>query len=119
MRLLLDECLPVELAAHLPGHTARTVREMGWLGVYNGLLLKLIAESTAFDVFVTVDKNLPHQQNLRGLPFAVAVLRVRSSRVRDVLAQAPELLRRLFEARPGEALIVALPDAPLGGPGFD
>lgn len=109
MRLLLDECLPVELAAHLPGHTARTARDMGWLGVYNGRLLKLIAESAAFDVFVTVDKNLPHQQNLRGFPFAVAVLRVRSTRVPDVLAQAPELLRRLPEVRPGEALVVSLP----------
>jgi len=60
-------------------------------------------------VFVTGDKNLPYQQNLRALPFAVAVLRVRSTRVPDVLAQAPELLRRLPEARPGEALIVSLP----------
>jgi predicted nuclease of predicted toxin-antitoxin system len=109
MRLLLDECLPVELAAHLPGHTVRTVRDMGWLGIYNGRLLKLIAESAAVDVFLTVDKNLPHQQNLRGLPFAVAVLRVRSTRVSDVLAQAPALLRCLPDARPGEAMVVALP----------
>ena len=109
MRLLLDECLPVELAAHLPGHAVRTARDMGWLGVYNGQLLKLIAESAAFDAFVTADKNLPHQQNLRGVPFAVALLRVRSTRVPDVLAQAPELLRRLSDARPGEALVVSLP----------
>lgn len=109
MRLLLDECLPLELAAHLPGHEVRTVRDMGWLGIQNGRLLKRIAESNAFDVFVTVDKNLPHQQNLRGLPFAVAVLRVRSTRVPDVLAQAPELLLRLSNAKVGEALIVTLP----------
>lgn len=109
MRLLLDECLPVELAENLPGHTVRTVRQMGWLGVQNGRLLKLIVESGQFDVFVTVDKNLPHQQNLGTLPFAVAVLRVRSTRVADVIAQAPELLRRLPETKPGRTVVVALP----------
>jgi hypothetical protein len=109
MRLLLDECLPLDFATHLPGHEVRTARDMGWLGIENGRLLRLIAGSAAFDVFVTVDRNLPHQQDLRGLLFAVVVLRVRSTRVPDVLAQAPELLRRLPEARPGEALIVALP----------
>jgi predicted nuclease of predicted toxin-antitoxin system len=109
MRLLLDECLPVELAKNLPGHAVRTARQMGWLGIQNGRLLKLIAEAGQFDVFVTVDKNLPHQQNLSALPFAVVVLRVRSTRVTDVLAQAPELLRRLPATKPGQAIIIALP----------
>lgn len=108
MRLLLDECLPVELAANLPGHSVKTVRQMGWLGIQNGRLLKLVGESRQFDVFVTVDKNLPHQQNLGALPFAVAVLRLRSTRVKDVLAQAPELLRRLPEAKLGRAITIAL-----------
>ena len=111
MRLLLDECLPVELAAYLPGHEVRTARDQGWLGIQNGRLLRLIADSAAFDAFVTVDKNLPHQQNLRRLPFAVVVLRVRSTRVPDVLAQAPELLRRLPAAAAGEVVVVALPGA--------
>jgi len=110
MRLLLDECLPAELTAHLPGHTVRTARQMHWCGIKNGRLLKLIADSGEFDVFVTVDKNLPHQQNLRSLPYAVVVLRVKSTRVADMLAQVPELLRRLPEARPGQALVVAQPD---------
>jgi hypothetical protein len=109
MRLLLDECLPLELAENLPGHTVRTARQMGWLGIQNGRLLKLIAESGQFDAFVTVDKNLPHQQNLGALLFAIVVLRVRSARVSDVLAQAPELLRHLPEARPGQAIVIALP----------
>jgi predicted nuclease of predicted toxin-antitoxin system len=109
MRLLLDERLPTELAENLPGHSVRTVQQMAWLGVKNGRLLKLIAESGQFDVFVTVDKNLPHQQNLSALPFAVVVLRVRSTRVKDVLAQAPELLRQLNKTKPGQAIVVELP----------
>ncbi len=110
MRVLLDECLPVELAVHLPAHEVRTARRMGWLGVKNGRLLKLITESGQFDVFVTVDRNLPHQQNLHGLPFAVVILRVRSTRVPDVLAQAPSLLGALADAKPGGVLTVELPD---------
>lgn len=109
MRLLLDECLPVELAVHLPGHEAMTARQMGWLGIKNGRLLKLIAESGQFHAFVTVDRNLPHQQNLLGLPFAVVVLRVRSTRVPDVLAQASGLLGILSSAKPGAVLVVELP----------
>ena len=79
MRLLLDESVPSRLRRALPGHEVRTVGEMGWSGVKNGKLLALAA--TAFDAFVTVDKNLPYQQNLSTLPVAVIVLDARSNRV--------------------------------------
>lgn len=46
---------------------------MGWGGAKNGVLLVLAA--TAFDAFITVDKNLPYQQNLTTLPVAVVALR--------------------------------------------
>jgi len=78
----------------LPGHAVQTVPRAGWAGIKNGLLLKLIAGSSQFDVFVTVDKNLRHQQNLRAVPFAVAVLRLKSNNIADVRPFAPELLRR-------------------------
>jgi hypothetical protein len=45
---------------------------MGWSGVKNGKLLALAADE--FDAFVTVDKNMPYQQNLTTLPVAVIVL---------------------------------------------
>ena len=72
MRLLLDESIPVKLRRSLPNHYVRTVVEMGWSGVKNGKLLALAANE--FDAFVTVDKNLPYQQNLTTLPVAVVVL---------------------------------------------
>jgi len=83
---------------------------MGWLGVTNGRLLQLVAGSGQFDAFVTVDRNLPRQQNLSGLPFAVIILRVRTTRVPDVLAQASGLLVALTKAVPGSVLTVELPD---------
>ncbi len=45
---------------------------MAWAGVKNGKLLALAASE--FDAFLTVDKNLPYQQNLTSLPIAVLVL---------------------------------------------
>ena len=73
--------------------------------------MKLIAGSSRFDVFVTVDKNLRHEQDLRAIPFAVAVLRARSNNIADVRPFAPELLRRLPRLKPGEVVVLWPPGA--------
>ena len=36
MRLLLDECLPKDLAHELPGHGVKTVPQVGWASISNG-----------------------------------------------------------------------------------
>jgi predicted nuclease of predicted toxin-antitoxin system len=64
MRLLLDESLPSRLRRSLPGHAVATVVEMGCGGVKNGRLLALASQQ--FDAFLTADKNLPYQRNLRN-----------------------------------------------------
>jgi hypothetical protein len=62
MRILLDENLPRKLAGHLIGHECRTVVECGWSGKKNG---ELLAEADPlFDLLLTLDKNLPYQQDL-------------------------------------------------------
>ena len=65
MRLLLDESVPAKLRRALPSHAVRTAVEMGWSGVKNGKLLALAAAE--FGAFISVDKNLPFQQNLKAL----------------------------------------------------
>ena len=77
MRLLLDESVPVRLKRHLPNHFVQTVVELGWSGVKNGDLLRRAAAN--FDILITVDKNLPYQQNLATLPVAVAALDAHSN----------------------------------------
>lgn len=67
MRVILDECLPRRLGRELIGHNVTTVPQAGWAGSTNGKLLARIAGN--FDAFVTVDKNLPSQQNTSALPF--------------------------------------------------
>ena len=56
MRVLLDECLPKDLARELPGHAVKTVPQAGWTSISNGKLLRLIADSGRFDAFLTMDK---------------------------------------------------------------
>lgn len=40
-RVLVDECLPVQLHRWLDGFDVRTVEFMGWKGLRNGELLKV------------------------------------------------------------------------------
>jgi hypothetical protein len=68
MRVLLDECVPRALRNDLPDHEVKTVAELGWAGVKNGELLRLAA--AAFDVLITVDRNLEYQQSFAGLSLA-------------------------------------------------
>jgi predicted nuclease of predicted toxin-antitoxin system len=37
MRILLDECLPKDLARELPGHEVQTVPQSGWASIGNGV----------------------------------------------------------------------------------
>ena len=62
---------------------------MGWSGVKNGKLLALAAQE--FEAFVTVDKNLPYQQNLAVLPVAVIVLDSVSNALSALLPLVPAL----------------------------
>lgn len=87
MRLLLDECVPGRLRRALPNHDVSTVVQMGWAGVKNGKLLALA--STRFDAFITVDKNLPYQQNHAALPIAVLVLNSYSNELEYLLPLIP------------------------------
>ena len=109
MRILLDECMPKDMAGKLPGHQVLAVQQAGWAGISNGKLLRLIADSGQFDVFLTVDKNLPHQNKIQALPFAIVVLRAQSNRKEHVLPLASEILRRLHEFQPGNAYVLRAP----------
>ena len=66
MKILLDECIDRRLAKEIEGHEVVTVPHVGWAGIQNGELLRLA--QAQFDVFVTVDRNLPFQQHLPHSP---------------------------------------------------
>ncbi|MCX2494360.1 DUF5615 family PIN-like protein [Pedobacter sp. PF22-3] len=73
MKLLFDENLPKRLKEHFEEHEIYTVRDMGWNGVKNGELLKLMI-ADEFDVLITFDKNLQFQQNFSKYTLPIIVL---------------------------------------------
>ncbi len=81
MRILIDHNLDWRLKHHLPGHEVKTVFEMGWSDLLNGELLDQAVDAK-FDVLLTSDSNIKHQQNLRFRLIAVIVLRARDNRLK-------------------------------------
>jgi predicted nuclease of predicted toxin-antitoxin system len=105
MRLLLDECVPARLRRALASHEVSTVVIEGWSGIKNGKLLALAAQR--FDAFITVDKNLPYQQNTAALPVAVLVLDAASNELPYLLPLIPALERELGTLTKGSYVLIA------------
>jgi hypothetical protein len=76
----------------------KTVVEMGWSGIKNGDLLALAVSD--FDAFITVDKNLPYQQNVSTLPISVVVLDAYSNELPALLPLVPQLEQTLATLTP-------------------
>ena len=106
MRVLLDENVDRKLKRSFdPEHEVVTVREHGWSGTKNGDLLRLA--EVEFDVMVTLDANMRHQQNLSKYALAVILIIARSNK-RSVLEPAmPEVNRLLPTVESGRLYIVA------------
>lgn len=87
MLILLDNNAPRGLVRALSNHVVLEARERVWAMLENGELLSA-AEEAGFDVFLTADKNIRHQQNLRRRKIAVVILtQLRWSLVRRKLAE--------------------------------
>ena len=81
MRILLDESVPKGIRRLLEGHYVKTVAEQGWSSFSNGKLLALA--SPEFEILVTADQNLPHQQNLAKFDIAVVILVAKTNQMID------------------------------------
>ncbi len=101
MRVLLDECVPKRLRRELPGHNVVTVRDAGWSGIKNGRLLRLM-ESEGFEVFVTLDANLPHQNDIAKTSVAFVVLRAANSQLKTLLPLADKLRGAVLTIKAGQ-----------------
>jgi predicted nuclease of predicted toxin-antitoxin system len=93
MRVLLDECLPRKLKLHIDAELVKTVPEAGWASKKNGELLRLAEKE--FDVIVTNDQNIEHQQNLSSFDLAFIVLVAPTNDIVDLLPLMPTLNAKL------------------------
>lgn len=99
MKILLDECVDWRLSRDLARHDVVPVHRQGWTGIKNGELLRRAAQ--AFDVSLTVDRNLAIQQSIDGLSIAVIVLCAPTNRLDDLQPLVPDLLQALETAPKG------------------
>ena len=99
VRVLLDENLPHDLAGLLVGHHVETVAGRGWSGLLNGELLAQAAGQ--FDALLTMDRRLPEQQAVAGLPFGILLVQARSNRLVHLRPLVTAMLAALPTLRPG------------------
>jgi len=93
MKILLDHNLDWRLKRLLPDHDVRSTKEMGWERLTNGQLLS--QAEVHFDVMLTVDRNIRHQQNLAGQNIAIIVL-IAANNTRNTLAPLFSEVERLL-----------------------
>ena len=65
MRLPFDQGTPVPLWRYLVEHSVDTAADRDWSDLDNEDLLERIEEDI-YDLLITTDQNLRHQQNLNG-----------------------------------------------------
>jgi predicted nuclease of predicted toxin-antitoxin system len=108
MKLILDEDLPHELISAFrdAGHEVVHVEDLGWKGIKNGDLLGRI--SGTYDVLVTSDSNMPHQQNLGRFDVAIVQLHPRLKVIAQLLPLVPAALEAIPSA-PKRAVTIIEP----------
>ena len=106
IRVLIDECLPRQLKRWLSETDRdleiRTLKDAGWEGLKNGVLLK--AANGKFDVLVTADKNMHHQQNFVGLDISVLVFPTNRAKTVEIGVNA--LTQSLKNIKPGQKTVM-------------
>ena len=98
MTIILDENLPKPLKGIFPDHSVTTVQEQGPAGTVNGALLARL--EGVFDVFITADKNLRYQQDLRRR--ALAIIELPTNRLPLLRPLFPRVTAAVDAMRPGD-----------------
>ena len=113
MFILFDHGTPKGLARALPEHTVHTAQAKGWDTLSNGELLSA-AEQAGFELLLTTDRRIRHQQNLRAHRIALVVLTgsIKWSRVRQ---HADRIATAVASATPGSYSEVEIPFEPKPG----
>lgn len=102
VRVLIDNCLPVDLRHSIEGHEVETAAYRGWGQLENGELIKAAVDA-GFEAIVTIDQGGEFRAAVRGQPILAVLLPGRDgSRLRDVLSRVPQIHDALETGHPGE-----------------
>jgi hypothetical protein len=118
MRLLIDECIDQRLRLAFPAHDCQTAGFAGLAGLKNGRLLDA-AETAGFEVLITVDQNIPDQQNLEGRRISLLILCARTNRLHDLEPLVPAANLALASNGAGQGIesLVGTPHTAIHGSG--
>ena len=106
MRILFDNGTPRQLRRQLFGHDVEEAREHGWDAVSNGELLDR-AEEAGYEVLITTDQDIQHQQNMSNRRVAVVVL---MNTAWPRISRRTEAIRSAIDGiQPGEVREVPIP----------
>ena len=97
-KILFDVGTPDPLRNRLRKHEVEFSRERGWDKHSNGELLDL-AEAHGYEVLISTDGGIQHQQDLSGRKLSVVVIRANWKLVTDEIIEAIEAA--IEEAPPG------------------
>ena len=100
MKILLDECLPIDFRHSFPSHEAHTAEWAGLKGRKNGDLLRS-AEAAGYDVLLTVDQGIPHQRPPGNRRISIILIRARTNQLEDLLPLVDAILSALETPEPG------------------
>jgi hypothetical protein len=106
VRVLFDQGTPEPLRHLLAQHEVATAYERGWSRLKNGELLEA-AENEGYEVLVTTDSNLKHQQNLQRRRIAIVVLSTPSWP--RIQRSSTSVVPAIERATPGSYAEVAIP----------
>jgi hypothetical protein len=104
-KVFIDECVDWRLLRSLAPYEVKTAKQMGWSELKNGKLLR--EASVQFDVFLSTDSGIEHQNNIASINIAVVILEPRRNKLSELLPLLPRLLEILPGTLPGTVTRVA------------
>jgi predicted nuclease of predicted toxin-antitoxin system len=108
VKILLDECLPLDFRHSFPTHETHTAQWAGLKGKKNGELLRA-ADTAGYDVLLTVDQGIPHQQWFVGRKLSIILIRSSTNQIEDLLQLVDAIFHALERIQPGQS--VAIPSS--------
>ena len=105
MKILLDECLPVDFRHSFPDHEVHSVQWAGFKGKKNGELLAA-AEAAAYQVFLTIDHGIPHQERPADRNLAIILMRAKTNQLEDLVPLIDSVSVALTHLDPGQVISI-------------
>lgn len=105
MKLLLDECLPVDFRHRFPNHEAHTAEWAGFKGKKNGELLAA-AEGAGYQALITVDQGMLHTFTASPRRIAVIVISAPTNQIEDLVGYVDSIAEALKTIKPGATVSI-------------